>query len=110
MGDGAFGMSGIDIETSARAGVPITTVVLNNSGMATYPGGFPTARERYGVSHMQGDYAQIAEGMGAVGISVARVDELAPALKEAQRLNADGRTVLIDVRSNLEGRRSRWDR
>ena len=110
MGDGAFGMSGIDIETSARAGVPITTVVLNNSGMATYPGGFPTARERYGVSHMQGDYAQIAEGMGAVGISVARVDELAPALKEAQRLNAYGRTVLIDVRSNLEGRRSRWDR
>ena len=110
MGDGAFGMSGIDIETSARAGVPITTVVLNNSGMATYPGGFPTARERYGVSHMQGDYAQIAEGMGAVGISVARVDELAPALKEAQRLNADGRTVLIDVHSNLEGRRSRWDR
>ena len=110
MGDGAFGMSGIDIETSARAGVPITTVVLNNSGMATYPGGFPTARERYGVSHMQGDYAQIAEGMGAVGISVARVDELAPALKEAQHLNADGRTVLIDVHSNLEGRRSRWDR
>jgi len=109
MGDGAFGMSGIDIETSARAGVPITTVVLNNSGMATYPGGFPTARERYGVSQMQGDYAQIAEGMGAVGIPVARVGELAPALKEAQRLNAGGRTVLIDVRSNLEGRRSRWD-
>ena len=109
MGDGAFGMSGIDIETSARTGVPITTVVLNNSGMATYPGGFPTARERYGVSQMQGDYAQIAEGMGAVGIPVARVGELAPALKEAQRLNAGGRTVLIDVRSNLEGRRSRWD-
>ena len=109
MGDGAFGMSGIDIETSARAGVPITTVVLNNSGMATYPGGFPTARERYGVSQMKGDYAQIAEGMGAVGIPVAKIDELAPALKEAQGLNAGGRTVLIDVRSNLEGRRSRWD-
>ena len=60
MGDGAFGMSGMDIETSARAGVPITTVVLNNGGMATYPGGFPTAREQYGVSHMTGNYAQIA--------------------------------------------------
>ena len=38
MGDGAFGMSGLDIETSVRAGAPITTVVLNNGGMATYPG------------------------------------------------------------------------
>ena len=52
MGDGAFGMSGLDIETASRARVPITTVLLNNGGMATYPGGFPVAQERYGVSHM----------------------------------------------------------
>ena len=110
MGDGAFGMSGMDIETSARAGVPITTVVLNNGGMATYPGGFPTAREQFGVSHMTGNYAQIAEGMGAVGIEVIEPAELAPALERAQQLNAEGRTVLIDVHSNMEGRRSRWDR
>ena len=110
MGDGAFGMSGMDIETSARAGVPITTVVLNNGGMATYPGGFPTAREQYGVSHMTGNYAQIAEGMGAVGIEVIEPAELAPALERAQQLNAEGRTVLIDVHSNMEARRSRWDR
>ncbi|MXZ46866.1 MAG: thiamine pyrophosphate-requiring protein [Chloroflexi bacterium] len=110
MGDGAFGMSGMDIETSARAGVPITTVVLNNGGMATYPGGFPTAREQYGVSHMTGNYAQIAEGMGAVGIEVLEPSELAPAIERAQQLNAEGRTVLIDVHSNMEARRSRWDR
>ena len=110
MGDGAFGMSGMDIETSARAGVPITTVVLNNGGMATYPGGFPTARAQYGVSHMTGNYAQIAEGMGAVGIEVNKPAELAPALGRAQQLNADGRTVLIDVHSNMQARRSRWDR
>ena len=47
MGDGAFGMSGLDIETSVRANAPITTVVLNNGGMATYPGGYPTAREPF---------------------------------------------------------------
>jgi thiamine pyrophosphate-dependent acetolactate synthase large subunit-like protein len=110
MGDGAFGMSGMDIETSVRAGVPITTVVLNNGGMATYPGGFPTAREQFGVSHMTGNYAQIAEGMGAVGIEVYKPAEMAPALERAQQLNAEGRTVLIDVHSSMEGRRSRWDR
>ncbi len=108
MGDGAFGMSGMDVETSVRAGVPITTVVLNNGGMATYPGGYPTARELFGVTRMSGDYAKIAEGMGAVGITVTKPAELAPAIKRAQRLNSEGKTVLIDVHSNMEGRRSRW--
>ena len=108
MGDGAFGMSGLDLETSVRAGLPITTVLLNNGGMATYPGGFPTARTRYGVSHMTGDYAAIAEGLGATGIRVTRPDELAPAIREARALNDDGRTVLIDVHSNHESRKSRF--
>jgi len=113
MGDGAFGMSGTDIETAARSGAAITTVLLNNSAMATYSG--PTqgtigaeARERYGVSTMQGDYAKIAEGMGAVGLKVAKAAELAPALEEAKRLNAEGKTVLIDIAANVEDRRSRF--
>ncbi len=111
MGDGAFGMSGMDLETAARAGAAITTVLLNNGGMATYPpGNFATARAQYGVSYMIGDYAKIAEGMGAVGITVKKTAEMVPALQRAQRLNAEGQTVLIDVHSNLEARRSRWDR
>jgi thiamine pyrophosphate-dependent acetolactate synthase large subunit-like protein len=100
-------MSGLDIETASRSKVPITTILLNNGGMATYPGGFPVAQERYGVSHMQGDYTKIAEGMGATGITVKKVGEM-PALEEAQKLNADGKTVLIDVHSDMEGRRSKF--
>jgi acetolactate synthase I/II/III large subunit len=113
MGDAAFGISGTDLETAARSGAAITTVLLNNSAMATYSG--PTrgaigaeAREGYGVCTMHGDYAKIAEGMGAVGIYVSKPAELAPALKEAQRLNASGRTVLIDVRANVEERPLRF--
>src|SRR5918999_4620323 len=106
MGDGAFGMSGLDIETSVRAGAPITTIVLNNGGMATYPGGYPTASELFGVTHMNGDYAKVAEGLGAVGITVIQPSEVALALKKAQQLNADGKTVLIDIHTNLEPRRS----
>jgi acetolactate synthase I/II/III large subunit len=109
MGDGAFGMSGLDIETSVRAGAPITTIVLNNGGMATYPGGYPIARETFAVTKMTGDYAKVAEGLGAVGITVTRPEEIAPALQKAQRLNAEGRTVLLDIHSNLEARRSRFD-
>ena len=106
MGDGAFGMSGLDIETSVRAGAPITTVVLNNGGMATYPGGYPVANELFGLTRMGGNYAMIAEGMGAVGITVTQPSEIAPALVRAQQLNRDGRTVLLDIHTNLEGRKS----
>ena len=109
MGDGAFGMSGLDIETAVRAGAPITTIVLNNGGMATYPGGYPTARDLFGTTHMTGDYAKIAEGMGAVGITVTQPSEVASALKRAQQLNAAGKTVLLDIHTNMEPRRSRFD-
>jgi thiamine pyrophosphate-dependent acetolactate synthase large subunit-like protein len=109
MGDGAFGMSGLDIETSVRAGAPITTILLNNGDMATYPGGYPIARQLFEVTKMSGDYAKIAEGLGAVGITVIQPGDIAPALKKAQRLNAEGRTVLLDIHSNLEARRSRFD-
>ena len=106
MGDGAFGMSGLDIETSARAEIPITTIVLNNGIMATYPGGFPTAREQFGVSHMQGDYASLAQAMGAEGIRVDNAAAMAPALRQAHQFNAEGKTVLIDVKTRAEDSRA----
>jgi len=109
MGDGAFGMSGLDIETSVREKIPITTVVLNNGGMATYPGGYPVAKEKFGTTFLTGNYSKIAEGLGAIGIVVKDPNELIPAIKKAQELNASGKTVLIDVHSNLEGRRSNFN-
>jgi thiamine pyrophosphate-dependent acetolactate synthase large subunit-like protein len=109
MGDGAFGMSGLDIETSVRAGAPITTIVLNNGGMATYPGGYPVASELFGTTHMTGDYAKIAEGLGAVGIRVTQPSEIAAALARARQLNAEGKTVLLDIHTNLEARRSSFN-
>ena len=57
---------------------------------------------------MGGDYAQIAEGMGAVGITVTRPGEMAPAINDAQRHNSEGRTVLIDVHSNFEAKKSKF--
>ena len=111
MGDGAFGMSGLDLETAVRAGIPITTVLLNNGAMATYSGARdmigPTARAA-GVSTMGGNYAALAQSLGAHGIEVRSAAELERALAEAQRLNAAGSTVLIDVHVNIESRRSRF--
>ncbi|MCH7739931.1 MAG: thiamine pyrophosphate-requiring protein [Chloroflexi bacterium] len=104
MGDGAFGMSGLDIETSVRANLPITTVVLNNGGMGGYDRSLPTALEVFGTSSLTGNYAKIAEGMGAIGIEVDTPAALVPALQRAQRENADGNTVLLDVKTHFEMR------
>ena len=111
MGDGAFGMSGLDLETSVRAELPITTVLLNNGAMSTYEGTSligPVSKKDYGVSCMKGNYAKIAKGMGAEGVRVENPNELEMALKNAQQLNKDGKTVLIDVISNVESRRSKF--
>ncbi|MBI4220070.1 MAG: thiamine pyrophosphate-requiring protein [Chloroflexi bacterium] len=110
MGDGAFGMSGLDLETSVRAGAPITSVVLNNGGMGGYDRSLPVALELYGTSKMTGDYAKVAEGLGAVGITVTKPAEMVPALKRAQRENKDGRSVLIDVHTRFESKMSRLEK
>ncbi|MCB1646745.1 MAG: thiamine pyrophosphate-requiring protein [Pseudomonadales bacterium] len=106
MGDAAFGMSGLDMETAVRAELPITVVLLNNGIMATYPGGTPVAREQFGVTKMTGDYAAIAMGMGAEGIRVTKAGELAGAIQRAAQLNSEGKTVMIDVKTRNEDSRA----
>ena len=46
---------------------------------------------------MNGDYATIAGGMGAVGITCTKVSEVGPAFLKARELNAAGTTCLIQV-------------
>jgi acetolactate synthase-1/2/3 large subunit len=59
MGDAAFGMVGMDIETAVREGIPITTIVMNNSTMGIYPDSrMPTSVERYNTKHLSGDFSQ----------------------------------------------------
>ena len=108
MGDAAFGMSGLDIETAVRSDTPITTVLMNNSTMGGYSVRYPQSIERYGAINLSGDYAKIAEGMGAVGLRVTKVDEIKSSLKKAQELNKNGKTVLIDVKTQPELKMSQY--
>ncbi|MBI4220907.1 MAG: hypothetical protein HY682_12235 [Chloroflexi bacterium] len=74
--------------------------------MGGYPQNMPTAYDLYRASALSGDYAKVAEGLGATGIKVEKPDGIAPALKQAQRLNAEGKTCLIEVRTSMENRMS----
>jgi len=108
MGDTAFGLSGLDLETSVRSENPITTILLNNSTMGGYDHHMPIAMERYGAGNNTGSYTTIAEGLGAKGIYVTKPEEIVPAIKDAQNTNNDGQSALIEVITQQEGRFSRY--
>ena len=108
MGDGAFGMSGLDIETSQRSGSPITTIVMNNGTMGGYPQNYPQSIEKFQTIKMTGNYAKIAEGMGAKGISVDNPNEIKKAILDARKFNDEGFSVLIDIKTQPELKMSNY--
>ena len=97
MGDLAFGHTATEIETAVRAEVPITTVVINNQTMGGYDEKMPVAMEKFGAGNQSGDYAGMAQAMGATAIKVDKSAEIAPALQKAQRENLEGRVTVIEV-------------
>ena len=100
MGDAAFGMSGLDLETANRIGAPITTVLLNNGTMGGYNRALPTAMGEYNAGNMGGNYAGIAEDLGGVGIKITDPTEIGGALTKARQINDDeGKSVLLDVKT-----------
>ena len=100
VGDAAFGMTGLDLETAVRSEAPVTVVVSNNATMAIETNPLREAHERYGARDLGGDYEAIARALGAEGIRVRHVEELGPALEKAKALNDEGRTVLVDVHTS----------
>ena len=104
MGDAAFGMAGLDIETSVRSGYPITTIILDNGTMGGYDHHQPTAMSKYGAGNMTGLYTTIAKGLGAQGIDVDKPEEIGPAIKQAEKLNIEGKSVLINVKTQQENK------
>ena len=100
MGDAAFGMSGLDLETANRIGAPITTVLLNNGTMGGYNRALPTAMGEFNAGNMGGDYAGIAEDLGGVGIKITDPTKIAGALMKARQINDnEGKSVLLDVKT-----------
>ena len=109
MGDAAFGMVGLDVETAVRAGIPITTVVMNNSTMAIYPDSrTPTAVERYGLKDLSGDFYRVALALGAYAEQVHTPEEIKPAMRRAMDANADGRPALLEFITKEEGTFSKF--
>jgi acetolactate synthase I/II/III large subunit len=96
MGDAAFGMVGLDFETAVRHQIPIMTLVLNNSGMASEVRDMPYAEAQYSASNLSGDYAAIAHAIGGYAERVVDPNEIRPALLRAHRATVEGTPALVE--------------
>jgi acetolactate synthase-1/2/3 large subunit len=94
-GDGGFLMTGQEIETAVRYGVPITVVVFRNGLQGTI-----AMHQQRDLGRMAGvdigavDLAGYARSLGAEGHTVREPEDLAPALRAAASSDA---VTLLDV-------------
>jgi acetolactate synthase-1/2/3 large subunit len=83
LGDTAFGMCGLDLETAVRERIPILTVLVNNGLMGGYERWIPVASQKYKSRYLSGDYTKVAEGLGVIAERVTEPSEIVPALRRA---------------------------
>lgn len=102
MGDAAFGMTGLDFETAVRCGIPITTVVFNNSAMAIERHALVISHERYRARDIGGHYADLGRAMGGYAERVEQPTEIVPAIQRARKANAEGKAVLLEFITSEE--------
>jgi thiamine pyrophosphate-dependent acetolactate synthase large subunit-like protein len=102
MGDSAFGMVGMDLETAVRARIPILTIVMNNGLMGGYSEWMPDAVERYGSNQLGGTYTEIGAALGAYTERVAQPAELQAALERCIASVESGRAALLEVMTHEE--------
>jgi acetolactate synthase-1/2/3 large subunit len=102
MGDGSFGFTCGELETVARAGAPITFIVLSNANF-----GWIKASQRddcgaryYNVDFQRGDHAAVAAGFGVKAWQVQDPQALERVMREA--LAHDGPTLIDIVCQPLE--------
>src|SRR5712692_818367 len=104
-GDGAFGLSAIELDTSARHHLPVVVVVVNNGGWGDVR---HEQRMWYGDEADQGAvlsgmrYDLLAESVGGHGERVAEPDQVRPALERALKATELGTPSVVDVTTDPE--------
>lgn len=97
VGDGSFGMAGMELSTAASYAVPVVWIVLNDARFNAVHHGQQLQYEgrTMGTEFARMDLAAVARGLGADGMTVERPGAVGPALQAAL---ASGRPTLLDVR------------
>jgi acetolactate synthase-1/2/3 large subunit len=100
-GDGAIGFTITELETAVRHRAPIVAVVADDQAWGIVAS---DQKRSWGepIASLLGpvDYARVAQGFGARGVTVAQPNELGPAIREAF---SSGQPTLIEVPIALRG-------
>jgi acetolactate synthase I/II/III large subunit len=102
MGDAAFGMTGLDFETAVRCGVPICTIVLNNSTMAIEIPHMKLSHEKHNARDLGGNYANLARDLGGWSERVEDPSQIGEAILRARRQTQEGRACLLEFITSQE--------
>jgi acetolactate synthase-1/2/3 large subunit len=87
IGDGAVGFHLGDFDTMARHSLPVTTIVFNNAGWGISRHGqeLVFGKENTTVVELpRRAYDEVAKALGCHGVTVTRVEQIAPAIRAAQ--------------------------
>jgi acetolactate synthase I/II/III large subunit len=102
MGDTAFGMVGMDIETAVREQIPILTLLLNNAAMGNYEKYIPVATAKYRTKFTSGNYSEVARGLGAFAERIERPADVGPAIRRGIAATQEGRPALLEFLTREE--------
>jgi sulfoacetaldehyde acetyltransferase len=104
-GDGAWGMSMVEIMTCVRHQIPVTAVVFHNRQWgAEKKNQVDFYNRRFVAGELDNQsFAGIARAMGAEGITVDRLDDVGAALKRAVDAQMkDGKTTVLEIMCSRE--------
>src|SRR5438477_3019234 len=100
VGDGAWGMSFGQLQTCVREEIPVTVVVFNNGQWGAEKKNHVDfyAHRFVGVNlDKQPSWASVARAMGAEGITIDKVSDVGPALRDAAKAQSEGRTTVLEM-------------
>lgn len=104
-GDGAWGMSMMEIMTAVRHDIPVTAVVFHNRQWgAEKKNQVDFYNRRFVAGELESEsFSDIAKAMGAEGIVVDNIEDVGPALQKAidMQMN-EGKTCVIEIMCTRE--------
>jgi len=104
-GDGAWGMSMVEVMTAVRHDIPVTAVVFHNRQWgAEKKNQVDFYNRRFVAGELESEsFAQIAIAMGAEGITIDKLEDVGPALEKAVDMQMnEGKTCVIEVMCTRE--------
>jgi acetolactate synthase-1/2/3 large subunit len=98
-GDGAFGLTAMEVESAARQGLRLVVVVANNAGWGDvrHEQDIGYQGHRVACDLAAARYDLMAEALGGYGEHVTRLDQLRPAL---ERSLAAGTAAVVNVETD----------